>query len=133
MTTRRASGFTLIELMVVVAVIAILAAIAYPSYQQYIRKSRRSEAISALQDLQLRQERWRVDHAEYATTGELGTMPTASQYTISVTANGPTNYTLTAAPQGGQASDSCGTLSIEYTAANGIRKLANGAVNSSCW
>ncbi|MDQ7974852.1 MAG: prepilin-type N-terminal cleavage/methylation domain-containing protein, partial [Rhodocyclaceae bacterium] len=40
---RSASGFTLIELMIVVAVIAILAAIAYPSYQEYVMRSRRVE------------------------------------------------------------------------------------------
>lgn len=44
---KKQSGFTLIELMIVVAIVAILAAIALPAYQTYTKKAKFSEVISA--------------------------------------------------------------------------------------
>ena len=43
---RKQSGFTLIELMIVIAILAILLAIAVPAYQNYTIRASNSECIS---------------------------------------------------------------------------------------
>jgi len=83
---RKHSGFTLLELMIVLVVVAILASFAIPSYLSQLRKSRRSDATSSLGDLQLRQERYRAENPTYGTLTQLnaGTTTPNGYYTVSL-------------------------------------------------
>lgn len=51
------SGFTLIELMIVVVILAILAAIALPSYAAYVRKNHEKLVLQKISELSLALEK----------------------------------------------------------------------------
>jgi type IV pilus assembly protein PilE len=74
MNRRRFSGFTLVELMIVVVIIAILAAVAYPSYQDHVRKSKRTEGKAALLKAAQLQERYYSDRQVYADNNTFPTL-----------------------------------------------------------
>jgi len=63
----RTSGFSLIELMIVVAITGILAATAIPTFITYIYKSRTSEAVSFLGVIKLRQAAYESEFGQYLT------------------------------------------------------------------
>ena len=117
------NAFTLIELMIVVAIVGILAGIAYPSYQDSVRKSRRADAKGALLNQVNKMERYFTEMNTYVGAPA----PTNTDYyNLTITRATVTAYTLSAAPQGGQASDSCGTLGID-------QKGTKTAAVAGCW
>jgi type IV pilus assembly protein PilE len=74
MTKNRSSGFTLIELMIVVAIVAILSSIAYPAYTSSILKGKRAEGRAALAELLQQQERYMTQRNVYLSfTNTAGT------------------------------------------------------------
>ena len=131
---RRAGGFTLVELMLVVALAAIVVAIAVPAYQGHSTRARRADAHASLLDAANRQLRFFADNGAYTddmTALGYAADPAPSRdghYLLSaaLTAGG---YTLSAAPVGAQAGDAeCGTLSYD---SRGSRGASGGG--GECW
>lgn len=135
----RMSGFTLVELLIVMVIASILMMVAVPSYRQSIIKSRRADAKIALNDVAQRLERCYTQFGAYdaAGCGIADGDEVASKegfYLVTVTveddADGVTTYSLSAAPQGAQADDTdCADLEVD---AVGVRS-ATGDNTAHCW
>lgn len=135
----RSTGFTLIELMIVVAIVGILAAIAYPSYTEYVRRTHRAEIASLLSEQTQALERF------YSRTGQYTDVPAAggnpaipltlsagnAYYTITAERADRT-FTLTATPVATSMmnGDKCGNFTITNTG-----KLGNSTnlPSKDCW
>ena len=59
------SGFTLIELMIVVAIIAFLSVIAVPNFFTFLAKAKRSEAYMNLSSIYTAQKTYWAEHGRY--------------------------------------------------------------------
>ncbi len=135
------SGFTLIELMIVVAVVAIIAAVAIPSYQESSNKSKRRDAQAALSGLASAMERYYTQNNTYLNAADTNNRPIATlypheapldgntkYYDLRITNLAATTYTLSAIPKGGMASDRCGTMTMTHTGATSQK-----AGETNCW
>lgn len=106
---KRHSGFTLIELMIVVVIVGILASIALPAYQNQVIKGNRAAAQSLMMDIANREQQYLLANREYATKTELGytLSPEVSKnysYDITVGSGTVPSFTITFTPTGSQQS-----------------------------
>lgn len=133
---RRASGVTMIELLIVVVIVGILAAVAYPMYRENVRAGRRADGMAALHTTQQLLERCYTRYGAYNNAGCATGLPFTTAkgfYTISavgsITANA---YTLAATPAGAQNPDTrCGVLRLYSTGVQGSQGAATDT--NKCW
>lgn len=123
-TIDKPSGYSLIELMIVIAIVGIVSTIAYPSYQSYTCDTFRGQAVADLKVCALSLDRYFSDDFTYI--GALVNATSDSDCSNVSPADGNTkfditlptltanNYVLLATPAAGQ---SCGSgLSIQLSA-----------------
>jgi prepilin-type N-terminal cleavage/methylation domain-containing protein len=67
---RDSTGFTLIELMIVVVIIGILAALAIPRFMAASTKSKQSEAKLILKQIYEMERAYHVEYGTYACNGK---------------------------------------------------------------
>ena len=143
--TKKYTGFSLIELMVVVVIIGILAGIAIPSFNAYIENGRRAEGKAFALDIASRQERHFTQFSRYAS----GVAAVASAANLALpNGNGSenNNYTVAITNPGGDTSryllritpqitdPDCGVLRLDNTGARGAKDGAASADEVSfCW
>lgn len=143
MRKRNQSGFTLIELMIVVVIVGILIGIGLPSYQNHVVRSTRADAKAALLGLGQAMERhfsvnfsYEAAAAAGADTGAPDPNVFASQaplegdafYNLTITAADATSYTVRATPIAGGRQNGDGFLQLDSLGRRGWDADNNGAL-----
>ncbi len=116
------SGFTLIELMVVVAIVAILASLVYPSYSSHLKTGQRTDAQRLMLEQSNLLER---SYSRNGTYPQAHNITASDYYSFSYRRIAADQFTLTATP----ANDPlCGELTLNQ---QGVKTAATN--HSGCW
>jgi type IV pilus assembly protein PilE len=131
--TRRARGFTLIELMITVAVVALLARIAIPSYLDYVKRGKLQEAYNTLTSAALTNGQFYQDNRTYASATGCSTAAT-TYFNYSCTATSATDFTLQAQGKSGSAVEGF-TFTVDSTGTRNTTHVPTGWTlpSVSCW
>ncbi len=120
----RRSGFSLIELLIVVTVFAIVLAIGVPGYRQYLKRANRADATAALLRIAAAQERFYLQNGRYATTqNELEAAPPAG---LGTGKSEQDFYVLTLDPAPGGAT-------VAFIASATVRLNGSQHDDTECW
>lgn len=131
------SGFSLVELMIVVAIVCILAAFALPSYRQHVIRSQRTDATSALLRIAANQEKFYIQNNRYGTFAEIGSPETENGwYTLAVSDADAATFTATAtvADGSGQEDDPhCAVFTINAAGQKLATDPGDADSTDQCW
>ena len=122
------SGFSLIEIMVVVAIVGNLASISMPAYQDYVKSGNATEAPANLANCRVRAEQYFQDNFSY---NGFTCQPADSKFFDYTVENlSATTYTLHATGKSAQ-----GMSTFEFTVNQDNAKTSkyDGTVGSNCW
>ena len=133
--TMKNTGFTLVELLIVISIVSILVALALPNYRESVSKGRRADAQADLIKFSADAERIFTLTSSYITVDDSteenpGIVPGSTVYYVysfPVAATAAT-YIIRATPTSIQSADGCGTMNLTHL---GVKTYTGS--RTGCW